>query len=148
MTKRTRKRRKQALLPWLVWGGAGVVVAAAVVLAVLPMRATRPAPQAAADGGREVVITMGGFEPNYIIEAAGKPITLTLVNPDSSFHTDGGGWHQFGSDSLKLDVRIPPHSRKTITLGPLPPGKYDFYCDVCCGGKSSPSMQGTLEITG
>ena len=147
MTRRTRKRRKAAVPPWLIWGAAGVVVLAAVALAVLPMRATRPGPPAAA-GGREVVITMGGFSPAHIVEAAGKPFSLTIINPDSSFHTDGGGWHQFGSDSLKLDVRIAPHSRETITLGPLPPGRYEFYCDICCGGKTSPSMQGILEITG
>jgi len=146
MTRRTRKRRKAAVPPWLIWGAAGVVVLAAVALAVLPMRATRPGPPTA--GGREVVITMGGFSPAHIVEAAGKPFSLTIINPDSSFHTDGGGWHQFGSDSLKLDVRIAPHSRETITLGPLPPGRYEFYCDICCGGKTSPSMQGILEITG
>lgn len=146
MTRRTRRTRTMKIPQWLTWGATGAMVLAAVLLAVMPMLSTRPAPPAA--GSREVIITMGGFSPAHIVEAAGKPISLTIVNPDSSFHTDGGGWHQFGSDQLKLDVRIPPRGRKTITLGPLQPGRYDFYCDICCGGRTSPSMQGVLEITG
>lgn len=147
MTRRARHRRKAATPRWLIWSGVAAMVLAAVALAVVPILRSRPAPETVA-GSREVVITMGGFAPAHIVEAAGRPITLTIINPDSSFHTDGGGWHQFGSDDLHLDVRIPPQSRKTITLGPLAPGTYAFYCDICCGGRSSPSMQGVLEITG
>jgi cytochrome c oxidase subunit 2 len=147
MTRRERHGRRTKTPQWLVYSGVAALVLAAVALAVVPILRSRPAPEVVA-GARQVVITMGGFEPAHIVEAAGRPITLTIINPDSSFHTDGGGWHQFGSDDLKVDVRIPPQSRKTITLGPLSPGRYAFYCDVCCGGRSSPSMQGVLEITG
>ena len=50
------------------------------------------------------------------------------------------------NDEIKLDVRIPPHSTKTLTLPALRAGMYQFYCDVCCGGKENPSMQGLLKI--
>jgi len=147
MTRKAQRRRTPKTPRWLVYGTITALVLAAVALAVVPILRSRPSSEVVA-GAREVVITMGGFDPAHIVEAAGKPITLTIINPDSSFHTDGGGRHQFGSDDLKLDVRIPPQSRKTITLGPLAPGRYAFYCDICCGGRTSPSMQGVLEITG
>lgn len=47
-----------------------------------------------------------------------------------------------------MDVRIPPRSRTATTLRALPAGTYEFYCDVCCGGKDNPAMRGILEVTG
>lgn len=91
---------------------------------------------------------MAGFEPARLVGRAGRDLTLTFVNPDSRFHTDGGGWHQFRIDSLGVDVKIPPSSRQAVTLRTLPAGTYEFYCDVCCGGKENPAMRGVLEVTG
>ncbi len=91
--------------------------------------------------------TMGGFDPQVIRAKVGKPITIQLINRDSSFHTDGGGWHQFAIDALGLNAKVGPESTKLVTLTPTKEGTYEFYCDVCCGGKENPSMRGRLEIS-
>ncbi len=128
--------------------GAGVVVLVlAVGLAVVPLLRNGPGASDAPDA-RTVVISMGGFTPDRVTVPAGQPATLVVVNPDSQFHTDGGGWHQFAIDTLHIDARIAPHSQQTVTLGPLPAGTYEFYCDICCGGRSNPTMRGILEVTG
>jgi heme/copper-type cytochrome/quinol oxidase subunit 2 len=142
----TRQWRGQRLRAALVLGGGAVVVILAGALALAPLLDLRPTPPA--PGAQTVVISMAGFTPNRFTVLAGRPITLALENPDSQFHTDGGGWHQFAIDEIKLDVRIAPHSTKTLTLPALSEGTYQFYCDVCCGGRVNPSMQGVLEVRG
>ena len=128
-----------------VLAGGGVIVALAVVLAVAPLL-HRPAPPTS-PVAQTLLISMAGFSPGRVRVPADRPITLTIVNPDSRFHTDGG-WHQFAIDALRVDVRVAPRAQQTVTLGPLRPGVYEFYCDICCGGRSNPSMVGRLEVTG
>lgn len=106
------------------------------------MRAEKPQ----TPGGQQVIVSMAGFSPQRLAAKPGGDLTLTLVNPDSKFHTDGGGWHQFRVDALGMDVKIPPSSQRTVTLRNLQAGTYEFYCDVCCGGKENPAMRGTLEV--
>lgn len=127
--------------------GGGVIIVLALALAITPLLNNAPAPPAS-PAAQSVVISMAGFSPNRLTVPAGQPLTLTVANPDSQFHTDGGGWHQFAIDALEIDVRVAPHSRQIVTLGPLAPGKYVFYCDICCGGKTNPSMIGILEVKG
>lgn len=43
----------------------------------------------------KMTITMAGFEPNIIRAKTGQPVTINLINPDNSHHTDGGGVHNF-----------------------------------------------------
>jgi cytochrome c oxidase subunit 2 len=131
----------------LVLGGGAVIVVLAGVLALAPVLDFRSSTPTAADA-QTVVISMGGFTPNHITVPAGQPVRLRIENPDSQFHTDGGGWHQLAIDEIKLDVRIAPHSTKTVTLPALSAGTYQFYCDVCCGGRVNPSMLGVLEVRG
>lgn len=133
------------MLKVILFAGGGLVIAAALALALAPLL-TGP-PQVATTPGA-MVISMAGFSPNRIAVPAGQPVTLTLINPDSQFHTDGGGWHQFAIDTLDIDVRVAPRSQQTVSLGPLSAGRYEFYCDVCCGGRANPSMIGILEVTG
>lgn len=126
--------------------GAVIVVGLAVALAVGPMLgASSSAPSTA---GREVTVSMAGFAPNKLQAKPGEDLTITFVNADSRFHSDGGGWHQFRIEALGVDVKIPPSSRKTTILRDLPKGSYVFYCDVCCGGKENPAMRGVLEVIG
>lgn len=94
-----------------------------------------------------VEISMGGYTPSTIQAKAGEEITIQLVNPDNSAHSDGGGWHQFASDELDFDYKLSPESSKTIELRVDQPGEYEFYCDICCGGRENPAMQGKLIIT-
>ena len=138
-----------------IWFGfAALAVAAfATMLALAPLRSasTRASSSGqvpAAPGTRQVLVTMAGFQPSRLAARAGEDLTLEFVNPDSKFHTDGGGWHQFRVEGLNIDVKIPPQTRQTVVLRDLPAGTYEFYCDVCCGGKENPAMRGVLEVTG
>lgn len=129
-----------------VVAGGGVVIALALTMAITPLldRSSSPPTLSA----QTIVISMAGFSPDVLRVQAGRPIALTIVNPDSQFHADGGGWHQFAMDAIDIDVRVAPRSQQTVTLGPLAAGRYEFYCDVCCGGRANPSMRGVLEVHG
>ena len=141
-SRRSGRRRTVAFVI-----GAVVVLGLAAFVALAPLRAVRtPAPAAA--GSQLVVVTMAGFSPARLRAKAGEDLTVTFVNTDSRFHTDGGGWHQFRAEALGVDVKIPPGSRRTVTLRDLQAGTYEFYCDVCCGGRENPAMRGVLEVTG
>ncbi len=151
MGRRTRRAGGYRANRWwkpLAFGAAAVVLlGAAIFLILAPLRTVMPAPDLPS-GVQRVVVSMGGFSPGRLQAKAGQDLTITLVNPDSRFHTDGGGWHQFRIETLNMDVRIPPSSARTVILRGLRAGVYEFYCDVCCGGKENPSMRGTLEVTG
>jgi hypothetical protein len=127
-----------------VIGGGVLIVALAGVLALAPLRGDKSSPAE----GQQVVVSMAGFTPARLTAKSGMDLTVTLVNPDSKFHTDGGGWHQFRIEALDLDLKIPPNSQRTVTLRDLRAGVYIFYCDVCCGGKENPTMRGLLEVSG
>lgn len=162
MSARTRQERRAAVpvdraatRRRVIWFSlAAIAVAAfAAMLAFAPLRsvATRapsgteaPAPP----GTRQVVVTMAGFAPSTLAVRVSEDLKLEFVNPDSQFHTDGGGWHQFRIDALNIDIRMPPRTRQAVVLGELPVGTYEFYCDVCCGGRENPAMRGVLEVTG
>ncbi len=100
----------------------------------------------------KMTITMAGFEPNIIRAKAGQPVTINLINPDNSHHTDGGGIHNFiltkaGEPDANLNVTVLPESQKVIHIhANAKPGEYHWYCDSCCGGKENPSMHGTLIV--
>lgn len=143
VSSRRRKQQERRAL----WFGviAVILVGAAAYLATAPLRAAKTAPAAAQ--GTQVVASMAGFSPALLLGKAGKDLTLTFVNADSALHTDGGGWHQFRIDALGVDVKIAPRSEQTVTLQNLKAGTYEFYCDVCCGGKENPAMRGLLKVT-
>lgn len=101
----------------------------------------------AATAAERVQIDMSGFHPATLTVKAGEPLRLQIINPDSSMHSDGGGWHQLAIPDLGVDASIAPRSDKTIEIPAAAPGEYAFYCDVCCGGKENPSMQGVLKVT-
>ncbi|MBI4311014.1 MAG: cupredoxin domain-containing protein, partial [Chloroflexi bacterium] len=93
-------------------------------------------------GALTIEFSMSGFSPSRLVARAGEPVTLRLVNKDSKFHTDGGGWHQFAIDDLGIDVKLPPSKTQDFTFTAAKSGNFEFYCDVCCGGRENPSMQG------
>ncbi|AEB11776.1 cupredoxin domain-containing protein [Marinithermus hydrothermalis] len=99
-----------------------------------------------AEEGVVLRISMSGWQPAVVRAEAGKPITITIVNLDNRFHTDGGGWHNFVVEALGVEERVPPKGVRTITLVPEKSGEYLFYCDICCGGKENPFMQGKLVV--
>lgn len=100
----------------------------------------------------KMTISMAGFEPNVIRAKAGQPVTINLINPDNSHHTDGGGVHNFllteglASVMAGVNITVLPESQQVFTFTSTKPGKYHWYCDSCCGGKENPSMHGTLIV--
>ncbi|MBI4537448.1 MAG: cupredoxin domain-containing protein [candidate division NC10 bacterium] len=137
-TRATRSRKRH-----LVFGGISIVVLG--LAGYLLWRAFAPVPAVAADV--KVQTTMGGFLPEVIQAKVGQPIRILLVNRDTRFHTDGGGWHQFAIDELGVSAKVGPETTQLVTLTPTRQGTYEFYCDVCCGGKEDPSMRGKLEVS-
>jgi hypothetical protein len=147
-TKLGHRRRpstaiRRSGLPLPVRVAALASLALAIVLAVFLVWPRTPEATAA----ERVTVDMGGFHPAALTARAGEATSLQIVNPDSSMHSDGGGWHQLAIPDLGIDVKIAPRSDKTIEIPAAAPGEYAFYCDVCCGGKANPSMQGVLKVT-
>ena len=94
----------------------------------------------------EVAADMSGFDPTEIRIRAGQPVTIRVTSLDNSHRTDGGGQHQWAVDELKVNIVAPPEGTSYATFTPDRPGEYVFYCDICCGGRANPSMQGRLIV--
>jgi len=99
-------------------------------------------------GDRHIVLAMdmGGYDTSVIQAQVGQKTTIHLTSRDHANHPDGGGRHQFAVDALGINVIAPPLASETYTFTPTTPGVYTYYCDTCCGGRSSPTMQGTLVV--
>lgn len=94
----------------------------------------------------DISADMAGFSMQEIRLQVGKPATLRLTSLDTPYHTDGGGRHQLAVDELGVNLIAPPEGSNSATFTPEKPGTYTFYCDICCGGRANPSMQGTLIV--
>jgi heme/copper-type cytochrome/quinol oxidase subunit 2 len=94
----------------------------------------------------DISADMGGFSMREIRVKAGRPATVRLTSLDNQFHTDGGGRHQWAVDELGVNIIAPPEGSSHSTFTPDRPGTYTFYCDICCGGRANPTMQGTLIV--
>lgn len=94
----------------------------------------------------DVSADMGGFSQDEIRVKAGQPVTVRLTSLDNSHHTDGGGQHQWAVDELGVSIVAPPLGSNWATFTPTEPGVYTFYCDICCGGRANPTMQGKLIV--
>jgi plastocyanin len=66
-----------------------------------------------------VVIKNHRFEPATITVPAGKAITLTVDNRDSTPE-------EFESHPLHVEKVIPGNSKGVVRFGPLEPGQYPF----------------------
>ncbi len=122
----------------LVLGAAGYLLASAFAPKM-------PAPVA---NVLDVSADMSGFSVKELRVPAGQPVTVRLTSLDNSHHTDGGGKHQWAVDEFKASVVAPPEGSNTVTFTPDKPGAYTFYCDICCGGRANPTMQGKLIVEG
>jgi cytochrome c oxidase subunit II len=94
----------------------------------------------------EIEAYMSGFSQDTVEAKAGQPITIKLHSMDSSAHMDGGGKHQFAIDELGVNIIAPPKGWSEATFTPTKAGTYAFYCDLCCGGRANPTMQGKLVV--
>ena len=128
----------------------GVVVIAVLGLAgfYLVKAFFRPAPEPMAGNVIDVEASMSGFDQKEIRVKVGQPVTLRLTSLDNSHHTDGGGKHQWAVEELGVDVIAEPESSNYVTFTPEKTGTFTFYCDICCGGKANPTMNGQLIVEG
>ena len=107
---------------------------------------SRPALEPMAGKVVDIAADMAGFDQTEIHLQAGEPVTIRLTSLDNEHHTDGGGKHQWAVDELGIDILAEPLSSAYATFTPETPGQFNFYCDVCCGGRANPTMQGTLIV--
>jgi heme/copper-type cytochrome/quinol oxidase subunit 2 len=128
----------------------GVIVIAVLSLAGSYLKSAffRPAPAPMAGNVIDVEASMSGFDQKEIHVKAGQPVTIRLTSIDNSHHTDGGGKHQWAVDELGVEVIAQPESSNTVTFTPDKAGTYTFYCDICCGGKANPTMNGQIVVEG
>ena len=129
------------------------ILFAAIVLGVLGLAGYflktaffRPAPPPMAGNVIDIEAAMSGFDQKEIRVKAGEPVTIRLTSLDNSHHTDGGGQHQWAVDELGVSIVAQPLSSNYATFTPDKPGVYTFYCDICCGGRANPTMQGALIV--
>ena len=69
-----------------------------------------------------VTIKNHRFEPTELRVPAGKRVTIYVVNEDPTPE-------EFESISMKVEKIIPGKSKGLVRIGPLPPGRYDFFGD-------------------
>ena len=122
----------------IVLGLAGVLLFNAFYRAPLPV----------AGNVIDIAADMGGFDKDVIRVKVGDPVTIRLRSLDNSHHTDGGGKHQWAVDEFNANVVAPPEGTAMTTFTPTEPGTYVFYCDICCGGRANPTMNGKLIVEG
>lgn len=141
--KQSRQRRQRIRM----------VVFAVIVIGVLGFSGYllysaffQPGPPPMAGNVIEIKADMAGFDMKEIRLKVGEPVTVRLTSLDNSHHTDGGGKHQWAVDDLGVDIVAQPESSDYATFTPDKPGEYTFYCDICCGGRANPTMNGTLIV--
>ena len=120
-----------------------LVLGFATYLLISAFSSPVPAP---AENTIDISASMSGFDQDIVRVKVGDTVTIRLTSLDNSHHTDGGGQHQWAVDELGLDVIAPPLGSNFITFTATEAGSYEFYCDICCGGRANPTMQGTLIV--
>ena len=140
MVRHAQRKRNRAvtfgIIVTLVLGAAGYLLTSAL----------SPRTPVAAANTIDVSADMSGFNMKEIRVKADKPITVRLTSMDSPYHTDGGGKHQWAVDELNVSIIAPPQGSSAATFTPDKPGTYTYYCDICCGGRANPTMQGKLIV--
>jgi len=143
LRRQMRQRRRWvrtftfAVISILVLSLAGYLLASAFILPELPQMAGNVI---------DIRADMGGFNVKELRLKAGEPVTVRLTSLDNSHHTDGGGKHQWAVDELGVNIIAPPEGSNYASFTPNLPGEYAFYCDICCGGRANPTMNGKLIV--
>jgi plastocyanin len=89
----------------------------AVVLAALSVASAQTLAQEF-----NLVIRNHKFEPQEIRVPAGKRVSIYVSNED-------GTPEEFESPALKVEKVIPGKSKGLVRIGPLAPGRYEFFGD-------------------
>lgn len=142
--KRTTQRTQSKKLRILTFGVIVLLVLGTTSYLLASAFSNKTPPPAA--NTIDVSADMSGFNMKEIRVKAGRPITVRLTSLDNSHHTDGGGKHQWAVDELGVSIVAPPLGNNWATFTPDKPGVYTFYCDICCGGRANPTMQGKLIV--
>lgn len=108
----------------------------------------RPPPVPMAGNVIDLEASMSGFNKTEVRVKVGQPVTIRLTSLDNGNHTDGGGKHQWAVDELGVNIITQPLSSNYATFTPDKVGSYTYYCDICCGGKANPSMNGQIIVEG
>lgn len=127
---------------------ASIVVIVLGLSGILLFNAFYKAPLPVAKNVIDVSADMMGFDKPEIRVKAGEPVIIRLRSLDNSNHSDGGGKHQWAVDEFNASVVAPPQGVAMTTFTPTKPGTYIFYCDICCGGRANPTMNGKLIVEG
>ena len=148
-TVRSGPRAAATRLPRRLRIAAFAAIAVLVGGVAVGLVASRLAGPAATDvTAVQVRADMGGFKPHELTVKAGQTVRVEFASLDTPYHSDGGGWHQLAIDELGIDWKVGPESSEVFEFtAPEEPGTYGWYCDICCGGKENPSMQGMLTVT-
>jgi heme/copper-type cytochrome/quinol oxidase subunit 2 len=142
--ERRRAQRRKEQLNKLLFSGISILVIA--VAGYFIFKAFYRPPLPLAKNTIDVSADMSGFDKKEIHVKVGEPVTIRLRSLDNAMHTDGGGKHQLAIDDLKVNITAPPEGVSYQTFTPDKPGEYTFYCDICCGGKANPDMNGRLVV--
>ncbi len=147
---RTLRREARQRNQRIRMAGFAVVVIAVLSLAGFYLKQAffRPPPPPMAGNVIDVAASMSGFDKTEIHVKRGQPVTVRLTSMDNSGHTDGGGKHQWAVDELGVNIIAQPERSSYVTFTPEKDGSYRFYCDICCGGKANPTMNGKLVVEG
>lgn len=137
---------KQQRLNKIAFIGIAVIVLS--MSGLLLFNAFYKPPLSVAENVIDISADMGGFDKVEIRVKVGQPVTIRLRSLDNSHHTDGGGKHQWAVDDFNANVVAPAEGTAMTTFTPTKPGTYVFYCDICCGGRANPSMNGKLIVEG
>lgn len=108
----------------------------------------QPGPAPMAGNVIDIEASMSGFDMTEIRVKSGQPVTIRLTSLDNSHHTDGGGKHQWAVDELGVNLIAQPESSEYVTFTPDKTGSFTFYCDICCGGRANPTMNGQIVVEG
>jgi cytochrome c oxidase subunit II len=148
-----RRRKNQQQLRERQHKNRRAMIFAVVVIGVLGLAGyllatafSRPDLEPVTESVIDITADMGGFDLQEIRAKVGESVTVRLTSLDNQFHTDGGGKHQWAVDEFDVSVIAQPKGTNMVTFVPDTPGTYTYYCDICCGGRANPSMQGTLVV--
>ncbi|MBX3063308.1 MAG: cupredoxin domain-containing protein [Anaerolineae bacterium] len=125
---------------------AGIVVVVLGLTSYLLISAFSPPTPPPAENTIDISAAMNGFSLSEIRVKVGQSINVRLTSLDNQYHGDGGGKHQWAVDEFGVSVIAPPEGSNLVTFTPDKTGSYTFYCDICCGGRANPTMQGTLIV--
>lgn len=125
---------------------AAIVIVVLGTAGYLLVTAFSPRTPPSAANTIDISAAMNGFNMSEIRLKVGQPITVRLTSLDGPHHTDGGGRHQWAVDEFGVSVIAPSLGSNSVTFTPDKVGTYTFYCDICCGGRANPTMQGTLIV--